>query len=52
MGHHCQALWSWNLLRDWTQAMACFGLLLLFGLLTPDEAISGLSNPAVLMVPI
>lgn len=31
-------------------AMVCSGLLLLFGLITPEEAISGLSNPAVVTV--
>jgi len=40
--------------REWMNmaviAMVCSGLLLLFGLVTPTEAISGLSNPAVVTV--
>ncbi len=40
--------------REWMNmaviAMVCSGLLLLFGLITPEEAMSGLSNPAVVTV--
>jgi len=40
--------------REWMNmaviAMACSSLLLLFGLITPEQAISGLSNPAVVTV--
>jgi di/tricarboxylate transporter len=40
--------------REWMNmaviAMVCSGLLLLFGLITPEEATSGLSNPAVVTV--
>lgn len=40
--------------REWMNmaviAMACSGLLLLFGLISPEEATSGLSNPAVVTV--
>jgi di/tricarboxylate transporter len=40
--------------REWMPievvALTCLGLLLLFGLVTPKEAISGFSNPAVITV--
>ena len=40
--------------REWMNmaviAMVCSGLLLLFGLISPDVATSGLSNPAVVTV--
>ncbi|MCP4201974.1 MAG: SLC13 family permease [bacterium] len=40
--------------REWLPmdvvSLACLGLLLLFGLVTPEEAISGFSNPAVITV--
>jgi di/tricarboxylate transporter len=40
--------------REWLPmdvvSLTCLGLLLLFGLVTPEEAISGFSNPAVITV--
>jgi len=40
--------------REWMSmdviALTCLGLLLLFNLVTPEEAISGFSNPAVIIV--
>ena len=40
--------------REWLPmdavSLTCLGLLLLFGLVTPEEAIAGFSNPAVITV--
>jgi di/tricarboxylate transporter len=40
--------------REWMGmdviALTCLGLLLLFNLVTPEEAVSGFSNPAVITV--